>query len=117
MESTRPPAIAGQGAELLVEAVRRYSKLPHLCVRSKRLAKMLDDIGLADTKKSATAMPPHVHKLAQRLTGEAVQALQGRVPDRGLTRRASAAVRPGSWLRAAVASGGRRSAQTEESDF
>ena len=31
-----PPAIAGQGAELLVETVRRYSKQPHLWRTSNR---------------------------------------------------------------------------------
>jgi DNA-directed RNA polymerase specialized sigma24 family protein len=58
----------------LVEAVRRYSKLPHLWSLSKRLARWLDlSESDSDTKPVATA--PHVHKLSQRLSDETVAAL------------------------------------------
>jgi hypothetical protein len=44
---------------------------------SKRLANVLDgDLGSPDMNKPVAATPPRVHKLAQRLTAETMQALQ-----------------------------------------
>jgi uncharacterized protein (DUF433 family) len=61
-------------SEILVGTVRRYSKQPHLWRTSKRLAMLL-----ANPMERPTEPPPsrpHVHKLAQRLTAQAVIALQ-----------------------------------------
>jgi len=56
----------------VVEAMRRYSKQPHLWRNSKRLAKVLTPS--AERLKSPPVLP-HVHKLSQRLSDEAVAAL------------------------------------------
>jgi uncharacterized protein (DUF433 family) len=55
-----------------VEAVRRYSKLPHLWSLSKRLARLMEQ-----SRPSAKLTPvlPHVHKLDQRLSEQTVAAL------------------------------------------
>jgi uncharacterized protein (DUF433 family) len=60
-----------------VEAVRRYSKQPHLRRTSERLARLLDrDLGHETRDRPAAGPAPHVHKLAHRLTAETIQALQ-----------------------------------------
>jgi DNA-directed RNA polymerase specialized sigma24 family protein len=57
----------------IVETMRRYSKLPHLWRRTKRLAKLLT----SSAERSAEPSPvlPHVHKLSQRLSDQTVKAL------------------------------------------
>ena len=57
-----------------VDAVRRYSKQPHLWRSSKRLEKLLSSP--RERRAEPTPSPRHVHKLAQRLTAEEVSALQ-----------------------------------------
>jgi lambda repressor-like predicted transcriptional regulator len=57
--------------------VRRYSKQPHLWRASERLTKLLDhDLGQRTGNRPAGDPPPHVHKLAHRLTVEAIGTLQ-----------------------------------------
>jgi DNA-directed RNA polymerase specialized sigma24 family protein len=58
----------------LVEAVRRYSKQPHLWSLSKRLAKLLTRP--IEQRAELSPSRPHVHKLAQRVTAEEARALQ-----------------------------------------
>jgi DNA-directed RNA polymerase specialized sigma24 family protein len=59
---------------VLVETVRRYSKLPHLWRMSKRLAKLLTNPMERFTE--STPSRPHLHKLAHRLTADEVSDLQ-----------------------------------------
>jgi DNA-directed RNA polymerase specialized sigma24 family protein len=60
----------------MVEAVRRYSKQPHLWAMSKRLGKLLDaSHGQEAEGEPAPHHTPRVHKLSQRLSEETVQAL------------------------------------------
>ena len=59
----------------VVELVRRYSKQPHLWRTSKRLAKVRD-LG-QETMTRPQAIPAlHVHKLAQRLNAQTIEAVQ-----------------------------------------
>ena len=54
--------------------MRRYSKQPHLWRSSKRLGGLLAALP-AGREPESTPVPPHVHKLRQRLSDETVAAV------------------------------------------
>ena len=58
----------------MVETVRRYSKQPHLWSLSKRLARWLEP-GEPGMRAELSSELPHVHKLSQRMSDEAVAAM------------------------------------------